>query len=52
MHVSARGDGSSNEEGLPDVQYEWRLGRYAVVRWCMPRIERAMTSRWISLVPS
>jgi ribosomal protein S18 acetylase RimI-like enzyme len=23
MHVSARGDGSGNEEGLPDVQYEW-----------------------------
>jgi GNAT superfamily N-acetyltransferase len=24
LHVSARGDGSGNEEGLPDVQYEWR----------------------------
>jgi GNAT superfamily N-acetyltransferase len=23
LHVSARGDGSGNEEGLPDVQYEW-----------------------------
>jgi ribosomal protein S18 acetylase RimI-like enzyme len=24
LTVSARGDGSGNEEGLPDVQYEWR----------------------------
>ena len=23
LQVSARGDGSGNEEGLPDVQYEW-----------------------------
>jgi ribosomal protein S18 acetylase RimI-like enzyme len=23
LHVSARGDGSGNHEGLPDVQYEW-----------------------------
>jgi GNAT superfamily N-acetyltransferase len=23
LRVSARGDGSGNEEGLPDVQYEW-----------------------------
>jgi ribosomal protein S18 acetylase RimI-like enzyme len=27
LHVSARGDGSDNEEGLPDVQYEWRPTR-------------------------
>jgi GNAT superfamily N-acetyltransferase len=24
LDVSARGDGSGNEEGMPDVQYEWR----------------------------
>jgi ribosomal protein S18 acetylase RimI-like enzyme len=24
LTVSARGDGSGNEEGLPDVQYAWR----------------------------
>ena len=23
LHVSAHGDGSGNEEGLPDVQYKW-----------------------------
>ena len=24
LRVAAHGDGSGNEEGLPDVQYEWR----------------------------
>lgn len=24
LHVSASGDGSGNDEGLPDLQYEWR----------------------------
>ena len=50
--VRARRRQHGNEEKPAGRAVRVEPERYAVVRWCMPRIERAMTSRWISLVPS
>ena len=47
-------DGEGNEEREPDVQYAWRSSPCASVCSCRrsPSTERAITMRWISLVPS
>ena len=48
------GDGSGNEEGVPGcpVRVAARLARREASAAACSRIERAITSRWISLVPS